>query len=166
MGKDPLFGRMEVPILGNFLMVIFMDLELMIGGMEKNMSANLVMERWKVEVNLHGQIEENILENGKMVKEAVMGQMGEGSATDTYTNLESVTATNPYKSAMYTVHGRNYEVLYYYTDLVRKKRLNIHLPGIEKASPILDEELTPVVLQNHRVVGWGRAFLKTLLKGQ
>ena len=100
-----------------------------------------------------------------MTKEAVMDRMGEGFATDVYTNLQSVTATNPYKSAMYTVHGRDYEVLYYYTDSVRKRRLSVHLPGIEKATPILDEELTPVVLQNNRVVGWGRAFLKTLLKG-
>ena len=100
-----------------------------------------------------------------MTKEAVMDRMGEGFATDMYMNLQSVTATNPYKSAMYTVHGRDYEVLYYYTDSVRKRRLSVHLPGIEKATPILDEELTPVVLQNNRVVGWGRAFLKTLLKG-
>ena len=100
-----------------------------------------------------------------MTKETVMERMGEGFATDVYTNLQSVTATNPYKSEMYTVDGTDYEVLYYYTDSVRKKRLNIHLPGLEKASPILDEELTPVVLQSHRVVGWGRAFLKTLLRG-
>ena len=100
-----------------------------------------------------------------MTKEAVMDRMGEGFATDVYTNLQSVTATNPYKSAMYTVQGRDYEVLYYYTDSVRKRRLSVHLPGIEKATPILDEELTPVVLQNNRVVGLGRAFLKTLLKG-
>ena len=100
-----------------------------------------------------------------MTKDTVMEQMGNGFATDTYTNLQSVTATNPYKSEMHRVDGRAYEVLYYYTDTVRKKRINIHLPGLEKANPILEEELTPVVLQNNRVIGWGRAFLKTLLKG-
>ena len=100
-----------------------------------------------------------------MTKESVMEQMGNSFATDVYTNLESVTATNPYKSEMHTVNGKNYEVVYYYTDSKKKKRINVHLPGLEKASPILDEELTPVVLQNHRVIGWGRAFLRTLLKG-
>jgi hypothetical protein len=100
-----------------------------------------------------------------MTKESVMEQMGNSFATDVYTNLESVTATNPYKSEMHTVNGENYEVVYYYTDSKKKKRINVHLPGLEKASPILDEELTPVVLQNHRVIGWGRAFLRALLKG-
>ena len=100
-----------------------------------------------------------------MTKDSVMEQMGNGFATDVYTNLQSVTATNPYKSEMHRVDGRAYEVLYYYTDTVRKKRINVHLPGLEKANPILEEELTPVVLQNNRVIGWGRAFLKTLLKG-
>ena len=101
-----------------------------------------------------------------MTKDTVMEQMGNGFATDTYTNLQSVTATNPYKSEMHTVDGRAYEALYYYTDTVKKKRINVHLPGLEKANPILDEELTPVVLQNNRVIGWGRAFLKTLLNGR
>ena len=100
-----------------------------------------------------------------MTKDSVMEQMGNGFATDVYTNLQSVTATNPYKSEMHTVDGRVYEVLYYYTDTMRKKRINVHLPGLEKANPILDEELTPVVLQNNRVIGWGRAFFKTLLNG-
>lgn len=99
-----------------------------------------------------------------MTKETVMLRMGTGFATDVYANLQSVTATNPYKSEMRTVNGTRYEVIYYYTDSVRRNRLNVHLPGIEKATPILDNELTPLVFRKQRLIGWGHEFLKATLR--
>ena len=90
--------------------------------------------------------------------------MGTGFATDVYANLQSVTATNPYKSEVRTGNGTRYEILYYYTDFVRKRRLNVHFPGIEKATPILDKELTPIVFHKQHLIGWGHEFLKATLK--
>lgn len=99
-----------------------------------------------------------------MSKEDVIERMGTGFATDTYASLEEVTATNPYSSEIYQQNGQTFEVLYYYTDTNRKSRMNVYLPGIQKATPIQETELTPVVLQHGRVIGWGQSFSKTVLR--
>jgi hypothetical protein len=55
---------------------------------------------------------------------------------------------NPYRTEMLTgKDGKTYEVLYYYTDLKMRD------------DKITDDELTPVVLQDDKLVGWGYAFL-------
>jgi len=60
--------------------------------------------------------------------------------------------TNPYK--VETPMGKDgtlYEVLFYHTDLKNKDDL------------ITDDELTPIVLENGHLIGWGWAFLSEVV---
>ncbi len=43
--------------------------------------------------------------------------------------------------------GKSYEILYYYTDVKRWD------------DAITDDELTPVILENGKLMGWGQALL-------
>lgn len=55
-------------------------------------------------------------------------------------------ASNPYRTAMFmTSEGVLIEVFYYWTDKPNFGR-------------VTDQELTPVVFNNGKVVGWGREF--------
>ncbi len=50
---------------------------------------------------------------------------------------------NPHRSELYRAGGSDWEVLFYYTSVVRNDGL------------VTDDELTPVVLQDNRLTGWG-----------
>jgi len=55
---------------------------------------------------------------------------------------------NPYRTEVLVgKDGKTYEVLYYYTDMKTRD------------DKITDDELTPVVLQDGKLVGWGYPFL-------
>lgn len=55
---------------------------------------------------------------------------------------------NPYRSETLTgKDGKSYEVLYYYTDLKQRD------------DKITDDELTPLVFQDGKLIGWGYPFL-------
>jgi hypothetical protein len=55
---------------------------------------------------------------------------------------------NPYRTEVLVgKDGKTYEVLYYYTDMKARD------------DKITDDELTPVVLQDGKLVGWGYPFL-------
>ncbi len=55
--------------------------------------------------------------------------------------------SNPYKREIVkATDGTNYEVLYYYTEF--------YVPGAS-----VDTCLTPIVLKDGRIMGWGWAFL-------
>ena len=54
------------------------------------------------------------------------------------------TIENPFRIEVQSSGKNIYRVLYYYTDLAKAD-------GI-----ITDDELTPVILRNNRLVGWGR----------
>lgn len=55
---------------------------------------------------------------------------------------------NPYRTEILAGNdGKTYEVLYYYTDMKARD------------DKITDDELTPVVLQDDKLVGWGYPFL-------
>ena len=56
-------------------------------------------------------------------------------------------ACNPYKTETQNVDGKSYEVLYYVTDQMKDD------------GAITDDELTPLYLQNDKLIGWGRNFL-------
>jgi len=84
-----------------------------------------------------------------MLKSDVLNIMG----TQTITAYESaqsdqvIVITNPYRTEiMKNEKGENLEVLFYYTD---EKRL----------TQITDNELTPIVLKDGKVEGWGRSYL-------
>lgn len=99
-----------------------------------------------------------------MSRDEVTEVMGANFARDTYSNLEHLTATNPYTSEVRLVREQRIEILYYYTDSNIKRNWRItSLPGRDRASPITELELSPVVLQHGKVIGWGRRFLKDFL---
>jgi Protein of unknown function (DUF3192) len=55
---------------------------------------------------------------------------------------------NPYRSESLTAKdGRRYEVLYYYTDLKQRD------------DKITDDELTPLIFENGKLVAWGHDAL-------
>jgi len=55
---------------------------------------------------------------------------------------------NPYRTEVLVgKDGKTYEVLYYYTDMKTRD------------DKITDDELTPVVLQDGKLIGWGYPFL-------
>jgi len=55
---------------------------------------------------------------------------------------------NPYRSeTLKGKDGKNYAVLFYYTDVKNKD------------NAITDDELTPIVLLDGKLVGWGWSFL-------
>ena len=78
--------------------------------------------------------------------------MGEGTCENSFTNtigqkwiFES--ATNPYRSEILQGSNETFEVLYYYTD-------------VKKADgAITDDELTPLVFKDKKLIGWGWSFL-------
>lgn len=57
------------------------------------------------------------------------------------------TINNPYRTEMYVAVGHNIEVLYYYTDLKAAD------------NAITDDELTPLVLRDGQLDGWGWSYL-------
>ena len=58
---------------------------------------------------------------------------------------------NPYRREWVTAkNGRRYEVLYYYTDLK------------ERDDKITDDELTPLIFEGGKLVGWGHGAFQRL----
>jgi len=93
-----------------------------------------------------------------MTKQEALHIMGEKTATDTFANKETVTATNPYKSEVRQQGGKSYEIYYYYTDI--KHQTAVDAWGWSQPSPILEDELTPLVFYDGKLMGWGWSFLK------
>jgi hypothetical protein len=57
-----------------------------------------------------------------------------------------IAVPNPYRSEIKKVGNKNYEILFYYTD-IRKQD-----------GAITDDELTPLVLEDGKLIGWGWFF--------
>ena len=82
-----------------------------------------------------------------MSKKDVLLTMG----TQTVYSEFSSPIPNPYRSEAYkNRQGITFEILYYYTDLVKRD-------GI-----ITDDELTPLILRNDKLAGWGWTFLEEI----
>ncbi|MGV7235098.1 MAG: DUF3192 domain-containing protein [Nitrosomonadaceae bacterium] len=80
-----------------------------------------------------------------MTKHEVINLMGVESVVTGGTPAE---ITNPQRTEeIKSRNGRVYEVLFYYTQVNSRDGL------------ITDDELTPIVLENGKVIGWGYAFL-------
>jgi len=80
-----------------------------------------------------------------MTKEAVMQTMGSKPIIS-----EGQEFNNPYRSEVITGVDKKYEVLYYATDV------NVN-DGI-----ISDNEVTPVVFLDGKLIGWGWDFMQTI----
>ena len=65
------------------------------------------------------------------------------------------TVNSPYKSEIIQAKDKTYEVLYYYTDIKSV---------VYTANPatIQDSELTPLVFDNEKLIGWGASFLENI----
>lgn len=82
-----------------------------------------------------------------MSKEEVLKIMG------TRTHLtDAGTINNPYRNETLQGKDKVFEVLYYYTD---RKRAD---------GAITDDELTPLVFDNDKLIGWGQSFLDANIK--
>jgi hypothetical protein len=74
--------------------------------------------------------------------------MGTDTAGGLLGTLHRASISNPYRIDTATGADRHeYEVLFYYTDV--RKRDDV----------VTNDELTPVVLQHGKVIGWGNDFL-------
>lgn len=89
--------------------------------------------------------------NVGMTKAEVLQLMGNKSARASF-GKNAVTITNPYRSEIRQAKGQKYEILYYYTHQDQKD-------WPTKRFKILERELTPIVLQDGKVIGWGSEFL-------
>ena len=80
-----------------------------------------------------------------MSKQEALNVMG----TRSFATLEEGRINNPYRSEILSnKEGKVFEVLYYYTD-------------VKKADDaITDDELTPLIFDNGRLIGWGWSFLQ------
>jgi hypothetical protein len=76
-------------------------------------------------------------------KEVAMEMMGTEASKGVFMWID-----NPYRSETLTgKDGKSYEVLYYYSDMKQRD------------DKITDDELTPLVFQDGKLIGWGYPFL-------
>ena len=64
------------------------------------------------------------------------------------------TIENPFKTEIYSNDVDVYKILYFYTDLVKRDGF------------ITDEELTPIIFKNNKLIGWGRGVWKKIIKAK
>lgn len=107
---------------------------------------------------------QNILQlNIGMTKQEVLNVMGTKSATDVYASglwgSLQLSVNNPYKSEILQGNNKTFEVLYYYTDT--KKTFK---PYAGEMPTIQDDELTPLVFDESKLIGWGWSFLEENIK--
>lgn len=85
-----------------------------------------------------------------MTKQNVLETMGTRTF---YQRVPHRVISNPYRiESSPTKDGRSYEIVFYYTD-------------IKKADDaITDDELTPLVFENGKLIGWGWSFVEDKTK--
>jgi hypothetical protein len=89
-----------------------------------------------------------------MTKEKAVKTMGHRSGGGT---CGEPTVSSPYKSEIIQKEGKTFEILYYYTDV----RNAIY---IANPSTVHDDELTPLVFEDGKLIGWGQDSLKDIKK--
>jgi hypothetical protein len=89
-----------------------------------------------------------------MTKEQVLATMGHKSGGGWFGEPK---VNSPYKSEILPGKDRTFEVLYYYTDV--KSAIYIANPAT-----VTDDELTPLVFDNGKLIGWGADFLEDIKK--
>ena len=93
-----------------------------------------------------------------MTKQEALETLGNKTATDSYANYEKVTASNPYKSEILQGKDKTFEVIYYLTESKHQKVVDAW--GWSQAAPITEDELTPLIFDNGKLIGWGWSFLQ------
>jgi hypothetical protein len=91
-----------------------------------------------------------------MTKEQVLATMGHKSGGGKF---GEPTVNSPYKSEILPGKDKIFEVLYYYTDVEST---------VYTANPatVTDDELTPLVFDNGKLIGWGADFLEDIKKNK
>ncbi len=84
-----------------------------------------------------------------------MGTQGETTCNvidvlDICTRSEVI--NNPYRTSGFVAENKMYDVLHYWTDVKRRD-------GV-----ITDDELTPLLFENGKLIGWGRELVDTEVK--
>jgi hypothetical protein len=78
--------------------------------------------------------------------------------------LEFEMIDNPHRRSDLKVDGNRYEVLYYYTD-DEQRDLRYYYQELKRHdSDLRDDQLTPVLLENGKLVGWGQNIVDAKLK--
>lgn len=78
-----------------------------------------------------------------MTRAEVLGVMGQETV-----NVNGERVTNPYRNEVYRAGEQSFEILFYYTDLKARD------------GAITDDELTPLVLKDGVLDGWGWSYLR------
>jgi len=86
-----------------------------------------------------------------MTKKQALKIMGTKSGGGKY---GEPTVNSPYKSEILQGQEKTFEVIYYYTD-IKSAFYSAH------EVTITDDELTPLVFENGRLIGWGNSFLES-----
>jgi len=81
-------------------------------------------------------------------KQEVLEKMG----TKTIKADDGTVVTNPYRTEMYRAKGSVFELLLYYTDIQKSD------------GAITDDELTPIVLKDGQVDGWGWSYWNDVIQ--
>jgi hypothetical protein len=91
-----------------------------------------------------------------MTKEQAMATMGHNSGGGRF---GEPTVNSPYKSEILPGKDKTFEVLYYYTDVEST---------VYTANPatVRDDELTPLIFDNGKLIGWGKDFLEDIKKNK
>ena len=98
---------------------------------------------------IRAQNRENLMNlSPGLSKQNVLKVMG----TETIMNDMGDTITNPYRTEMYRVNDNVFELLLYYTDIKRQD------------GAITDDELTPIVIKDGRLDGWGWSYWDDLVQ--
>jgi Protein of unknown function (DUF3192) len=104
-----------------------------------------------------------------MTKDVVFGTMGTHAVSRCVHAaggicLEFETIDNPHRRSDLMVDGKRYEVLYYYTD-DEERDLRYYYQELKRHdNELRDDQLTPVLLENGKLVGWGQNIVDTKLK--
>lgn len=83
-----------------------------------------------------------------MTKAEALKIMGTKTVSGTDINLGTTVINNPYRSEILQGKDKTFEVLYYATDVKKDDYA------------ITDDELTPLIFDNGKLMGWGWSFLQ------
>jgi hypothetical protein len=102
-----------------------------------------------------------------MTKDLVLGTMGIESIQRCVQATGGIcqefeTIANPYRRSQSEINGKVYDVLYYYTNNRVDDRWYYYRALKKRDADVHQSQLTPVVLENGRLIGWGQDFLATL----
>lgn len=87
----------------------------------------------------------------------IMGTEGKSKcnglgAINIFICMSSEVINNPYRTTGFQSEGKAYDILYYWTDVKQKDDV------------ITDDELTPLIFENGKLIGWGRDLLDATIK--